>query len=401
MPGPAQGNLTLTGLAEDTQYTLYVLPMNGDVKGELVTMTQYTKQAPISDWYDAYQNKGKTIVINGVRYSKAINGDATLIEAKQSADGTFATTIKNSPSGVYFVDTPEGTDFSFTGYNAVNTGYTKVMVGRYADKPAVVKLSSGCVQLQGGSLVVKNVIFDGSAQTNGYMVTLSGGVSSVNLHFDGCQFNDLPKPVIYAHDNNVECGVESISFTNNKFRRPASLAAATNNNVCSLGNTKAMRLYKEMRFDNNVVYSENPGVTQVFTYNAKEQSTGEWDNVISISDNIFYNVPSHGNTYLRYYLASKLDYKNNVFVCPTTYDSNWILSYCYGEGQNPEAVDFSGNIAYGLTESRSFVISHASGKFKPAVNSLVKLSETPFTSFDTKNGSYVLKSAYEGCGPQN
>ena len=63
-------------------------------------------------------------------------------------------------------------------------------------------------------------------------------------------------------------------------------------------------------------------------------------------------------------------------------------------------VNADGNIAYGLAEGKNWLYAHTNSKAIPEVNTLTKLGEDPFASFDTSSGNYSLKADYAAYGPQ-
>ena len=401
--GSSGSSLIINGLTGDTQYTLYVMPMNGDIRGEITSVSQTTKSAPVTDLYDAYQNKGKVIEINGIRYSKATHGDATLITAESAEDLGFTTAIKSTTGGVFFIDTPEGTKFNLTASPTVASGVKTIIIGRHSTHPANVKQTDGCIQTK-GSLVIKNVRFDMTEMTKNYLAVVLENADFI--HFDGCWFDDVKKPIIAGATNTsnttmCEAAVSSVSITNSVIRRIG--ASVDNVAICNLNHATSLNRYDLFRFENNVVYCPENATIQVFQQTGKTTATSGWeDNTISVCNNIFYNVPAHSNCYIRYHLVSELKCNNNIFIASDTHAAHWNITYCFNEEQkeNPDAIDISGNICYGLSDDYGFRSGHTSGKFFPSANTLTKNEEDPFVSFNTSDGSYELKSAYVGYGPK-
>ena len=402
--GSSESSLVVSGLAGETQYTLYVLPMNGDIWGEIASVTQSTKSAPVTDLYDAYQNKNKEIEINGIRYSKATHGDATLITAESAEDLGFATAIKSTTGGVFFIDTPEGTKFNLTASPTVASGVKTIIIGRHSTHPANVKQTDGCIQTK-GSLVIKNVRFDMTEMTKNYLAVVLENADFI--HFDGCWFDDVKKPIIAGATNTTntimcEAAVSSVSITNSIIRRIGA-SVVDNVAICNLNHATSLNRYDLFRFENNVVYCPENATIQVFQQTGKTTATSGWeDNTISVCNNIFYNVPAHSNCYIRYHLISELKCNNNIFIASDSHAAHWNITYCFNEEQkeNPDAIDISGNICYGLSDDYGFRCGHTSGKFYPSANALPKAEESPFKSFDTTDGTYELKSAYAGYGPK-
>lgn len=383
---------TVTGLESGCAYTVYVLPLNGTTAGSVVSVSVSTKS--INDWYTAYNN-GMPVEIAGVQYSKAANGDAVLLTAAEAATDLKASI--NNKSGVFFLEEAAGAYFDAPTITEISGDV--VLVSRYADKPVTIRPTM-CMKLKKGSLVMKNIIYD--------LVNINGGNNATyafnnanaeadfsHLHFDGCRFINVTKPMLYG--SKADNGFVSIKMLGSTVQYKH-----TSGNVVmfNLYNSKSLHLYKELVFEDNVVYNAQCAAIQVFQYNQNTAQSGTvWEGVMSMSRNIFYNSPS-GNGYCKFYNLASLKMNGNVFWADP---AGTVASYgfiLYDAAQNASAVDASGNIAYGLADGKNWLLAHSNSTVKPADNILPKLDADPFESFDSATGSYVLKPAYATYGPQ-
>lgn len=386
---------TVSGLDEGTEYTIYVLPLSGTVAGSLAKLTVTTAVAEITDWYQAYID-GKEIEIAGVKYSQALNGEATLLSADAAA--TNLRTQIHQKSVVLFLEQADGAYFDIPSVTEI-TGDV-VLVSRYTDKPVTVRPTM-CMKLKSGSLVLKNIIWD--------MVNIAGGTNATytcnnanatadftRWHIDGCQIINVTKPLLYA--NVAGYGCQSLKVVDSVIQ----LAYASGNvQLFNFYKSTVLNVYKELAFDNNVVYNAKAcAAVQIFNYDQNVAQTGSpWEAGLSVRNNIFYNCPS-GNGYFKFYQLASLRMNGNVFwgdPASTLSSYGFIL---YSESQDASVVDASGNIAYGLATGGNWLLAHTNSKVVPSDNTLTKLEESPFESFSTSDGSYVLKAAYSAYGPQ-
>ena len=91
----SETSLVFEGLDPSTEYTLYVLPVNGEQQGAVVSGKNMTSEKVYTNMYDKYMD-GLDITVGGKTINKATYGDATLIE-NSSENKTLST------KGVYFV----------------------------------------------------------------------------------------------------------------------------------------------------------------------------------------------------------------------------------------------------------------------------------------------------------
>ena len=106
--------LVFEGLDSATEYTLYVLPVNGEKQGSVASGKNTTATpAPsvITDLYQAYVD-GKEIEIAGVKYSKAVNGEATLLSATEG-DVDIKASLNQKAAAVIFLEATGTNKFKF------------------------------------------------------------------------------------------------------------------------------------------------------------------------------------------------------------------------------------------------------------------------------------------------
>ena len=382
---------TVENLSAGTDYVVYVLPMKGSKVGAVASLPASTSQATINDYYQAYSD-GKDIMVAGVKYNKATNGDATLVTATQ-VDQDLKPSI-HQKAGVFFLEQNEGCNFNIPSVTEI-TGKV-VLISRYADKNAALKPTM-CMKLKSGSLIMKNIDFDMSlinGGTNaGYAFNNANSTERFNaLHLDGCNIKQIQKPILYA--NVPKYGFKSVVVENCRFQ----VIATNNTPLFNFYKSTVLDTYEEMVFKDNVVYNAACSPVQIMSYDHNTAQTGTtWNANMTIENNIFYNVPS-GNGYFKFYRLKSLSMRGNVFWADP---AGTPASYCfilYSPDQDAAALTISDNIAYGL--SKAWSIAHSSSTVKPDPNVIDKLGDTPFESFSFDTGAYVLKSEYAAYGPR-
>ncbi|MBQ9892845.1 MAG: hypothetical protein IJM35_06790 [Bacteroidales bacterium] len=386
---------TVSGLEEGTEYVVYVLPLNGAVSGSLAKVSMTTKVAAISDYYEAY-NAGKDIVICGVTYNKATNGEAVLVSATE-ASTNFRTTI-HQKGGVFFLECSDGAFFETPTITEITSDV--VLISRYADKPATLKQLM-CFKLKSGSLVMKNITCDMSGINGGtnatYAFNNANSTADLDrLHFEDCRFLGDTRSLLYA--SKADTGFKSVIVRGCLFQ-----LAYTSGNVQLFNFYKStvLHTYKELVFENNIVFNATCTAVQVFQYDQNIAQAGSpWECTLNARNNIFYNCPS-ANGYFKFYQLASLNMNGNIFWGDP---SSTLASYgfiLYSASQAATAVDATGNIAYGLAEGKNWLLAHTNSTVVPEGNTMAKLEEDPFESFNTGTGDYTLKAAYASYGPRN
>lgn len=111
-------------------------------------------------------------------------------------------------------------------------------------------------------------------------------------------------------------------------------------------------------------------------------------------------VHASGNLQLfKFYQLASMKMNGNVFwadPASTLASYSFIL---YSKNQDASVIDASGNIAYGLASDKTWTLAHSNSTAKANPNTVSKLDEDPFSSFDPATGAYVLKAAYSSYGP--
>ena len=387
--------LTFDGLDAQTEYVLYVLPINGDRQGAVASAGN-TTQAPapvvVTDLYQAYFD-GLEIEIAGKKYSKTVNGEPVLKVASKKADETFKSTFHQKESAVVFLEAEGENTFALTSVAEIKGNV--VLVSRYTDKPVTVEWTSN-VKLMNGTFTVDNIVLDGSGITTGYFMNNANATADFGgVYFNRIAVRNIIKPMLYASVANF--GFKEFVVTNSSFHVAAG--AQEKYQLFNFYKSSVLHTYKKITFDNNIVYCDDKGhQVQIFNYDQNIAQTGSpWDVEVSICNNTIYNAPSN-NGYFKFYQVKLFKMNRNIFWSDPSIN---VATYCmiiYSEAQAGTVFDTTDNIAYG--NAAALTIAHGNSKYIPTVNKIDKLESSPLAAAEVTTGTFTPTAAYAGYGAQ-
>ena len=343
-----------------------------------------------NDLYAAF-NAGATIEIAGIGYNKA---DFSGVNEVQVLDSDTTPDIRSAVSGkkaIVFLSGAE--DFTYSSSLIINKEL--VLVNRNPTSDVTLKPSRYSV-FRGGTIVMKGIVFDATSVTDNYVFNNSGAESDFGkMHFDDC---DLILSKNLFAINATGYGLSSIRFLNSNIRFSGSVQ------LVNAGQSPCMDVYKDVLFENNVVFSAGLNSFQVLNYaNATNQTNSNdascWSGNVSVKNNIFYNVQSP-NGLFRHFRVASLRLGGNIYYSPATSGTSKTY-YIFSSDQDKTGIKNDGDIIYGLNGGSWVYSGNPNGQPDGVVNTLSNQAENPFASFDAATGAYVLKDAYKSYGPQN
>lgn len=391
--------VTVEGLTAETEYTLYVLPVNGETVGEIAKATGKTQEEPVQEITDLYQAycDGKDITIAGVVYNKTNNGEAILVN-DDTADNVLNTTIKNNGStGIFFLEDNNNDSFAI---NAVTEIKGVVLVSRYTDKPVTI-CPTKFIKLVEKGLVMSNLNIDMTGidgTTNaGYLMNNSATSDLEYLHIDNCHITNIAKQILATATASCKYAIKNIRIVNSAFE----VTGTANIQLFNLYNCSVLSRMQEITFDNNIVYSAEKSVCQAFNWgNSTAQTENVWNTTVSFCNNTFYNTPS-GNGHFKFYQVGSLKCEKNIYCADTDHDQASYMFILYSEGQTGENIVVADNLAYGLADGKNWTMFHSNSKYKlESGNVLTKLEASPLSSVDVATGKFVPTSEYSSYGAQ-
>ena len=378
-------------LVFDTEYTLYVLPVNSGEEtsyGQIASATASTT-VPTTN-AELYEATG-SITIAGVTYDHDTYGDATVVEA---TDGDLEIKSYIADKDAPVILFLKGSEHKYTLSSTTNIKSEIIIIGDNIDKPSSIELSgSTFIKLMAGSFVMKNIALSSSASP-AYIFNNADATANLDkLHFDGCHITVNKANLLQT--NKTVNGYVSIKATSTTFNIASTV---TNTVIFNYGSCTVTDATKEFVFDNNIVYSASPKNIQILNYaNVTTQTGNTWEASMSMCNNTIYNAVG-ASVYVKVYQIASLKIQKNIFWADPTYDAS---SYClatYSSGQNETGIDCSDNIAYGLTASKNWAVTHSNSTVK--LNKIEKTETDPLSVKDTENGIFTPTGEYSSYGAQ-
>lgn len=232
--------IVIKDLDAATMYVLYVLPVNGNTFGEIVSAEKRTAEPVYANDYERYM-AGRDITIDGMVINKSNYGAATLItaESEGKAIGT---------KGVYFVDgAAEGVTISGNAEQLVVLSLDDRMatIGRTAGKSLYINASSS-----NDYFILSNVKYV-TDMTSGNMMAGGGNGVIETILFNNVKI-EVPADMIMLYSskeildfNMTDCDVRLHKGTAEK----------------NLVQTSTTSTYQELVFRNNIFYSTDGDLT--------------------------------------------------------------------------------------------------------------------------------------------
>ena len=232
--------LTIEGLDAETEYVLYVLPINGGTFGEVVTATATTPEPVYANDFERYM-AGKDIVIANMTINKETYGDATLInnDSENKAIGN---------KGVYFVDgTTEGVTIAGNADQLIVLSLDERMatVGRTAGKCIYVNASEG-----NDYFVLSNVKYV-TDMTSGNMIAGGGNGVIETILFNKVKV-EVPKDMLFVYSSK---DIQNFNMTD------CDVKLHVNSAEKNLVQSNTTNTYETLVFKNNIFYCTDGDLT--------------------------------------------------------------------------------------------------------------------------------------------
>lgn len=379
--------LNSTNCEPETRYTLYILPVDGDVQGAIASASGTTPAA--TGLYARYWN-GEELTIGGVTVSKTTHPTAYYISNAMSIQFI-------SKPGVYFVE-PDATDVE------INSGIQNVIVVSNGSSRASVRRTSQLVikatEFE-DAFIMSNINFS-TGLTTGNMLGVNGDEAKTfvfeNIYFENCGF-EVPKDMNFMYST---YNIGSFGMVDCDIKLQANSESADNNILVT--NTNNNVTYA-LTFKNNIFYCTDGDLTgfQVFK-NANATVSN-----VDFSNNTFAKVyvkALYGHIYaksitvgvVKYNLFYMPDYTNNVKGTDAQTKYTGIL---YATDKVSTGFTFTENLAYYLPNEEGKVPSprmKCDYNANDASKQIYNKTEDPFAIADFTNGVFTTKQAYASYG---
>ncbi|MCM1178076.1 MAG: PL29 family lyase N-terminal domain-containing protein [Clostridium sp.] len=388
---------TVTGLNDGTTYTIYVLPVNGDKDGEIVSAETRTVEKVYATLYEKY-NAGADLTIAGRIYNKDTYGEAQLI----SSDFEFASDFKhaNATSKIYFI-APEAT----VTYSTTDGIKDFILIGNEPGRRSKLVLNYFLPLNQGaggdhtGELVFHNLNISCSASiSQQYMMALYRDGAYGFIGLDSCRINVSEKSLVYS--GSTARTFDEFCMKDCEYNL-TSATAGSGRNVIQAASGDYPEAFVKLNFENNIFYNADNSLAYLRLILAAGNNTKV--NEIVFARNTMANVvPPTGGKGARYFVSGfigNVDFNGNLFHVSNSSATAFQMLYV---NTTASITDITGKVysnasytAGGLNIQAFFGgIPKMAGITGP--EEIVKLTSDPFTggTYDPANGIFTQNSGY-------
>ena len=373
-------SLIVDGLSSRTDYKLVIVPLNGEIKGAALVVPFRTKAVVYDDNLAAY-NAGKVIEIAGVRYSKAVNGEAVSIVASGPSDDFLRSVTRD---GVYFLETEGENAFQFSGDTL---RYNVALVGRYPATPAKVFCRGEGMGISGASFAAIHICFDASEATQHmFLIDKESGKAPELFHIEACKF------IISKNKNICNIGLayspKSIRLVYNKFSLNLTDSRTTFFNYSGCTH---MADIEEITVENNVLCSLSP--TKAVSFSAANGgTTATGGPLVRLVGNTFYNILT-SYTFVYLDTASSVLVTRNLIANPNVTSNGYLVRITRAGAE----ADVSDNL---LWQPTGGIYDYHSSSAVGIRKVLPKLPASPLAAVDTDAMIFTPLEEYSAYGAQ-
>lgn len=383
---PAQASASSRATADNTRDL--TLQVNSGLNWAIDKIQVEAKNI-VESYYEEWKG-GKSITIGDLTINNIIFKEAVLVETDKTI------TTDEESTGVYFVK--PGVTLEYAG---TTSSKNLIVIGdNELDNTACFKLSARLNLNMGenpaenqGYYIWKNLKFDAADLTTACM--------SGYRAYDGCQDKAIiidDCEVLLPGKNFLELTTDGRFF--NKFILKNSKITVKANMSFVLTKTSSATnksdKFGEMVVENNIVYSKTP-LTNVKFFNGQEAKI----NSIALKNNTLVNLQTTTSGYFYTTVGTNIDCANNIIYSENVAANQVVIRLINNDGSFNGMC--SGNyIYYTLSGETQYNWQlFYSGKMPvTGGEQAIKLSTTPFETFEVNNGEFIPLSEYANYGAQ-
>ena len=362
----------------DTEYTLYVLPVNTGEEtsyGRIASATASTTvPATNSELYEATGS----ITIAGVTYDHDTYGDATVYETGSEITEAPSTTINFIEDGVSMNFSSATTNLIFIGNNPnVRSEFTLKNYFRLAPSDGNDKF------------VLANLEVLYESYTSGYYTSITSTGTFEYICIDNCGFN-VSKNILGITTDDVGTFSEII-ISDSDFEVPSG-----NTQRYIIGTNSHTRTADKVTVNNNIFYCDPSGCNNFRLLFLPGMDLTSF----TMNNNTFYNLEGASNTdfYNRLNSLNEFNANYNIIYNDVILNGkNLSLLNCMTT--YPATGTASNNLAYSNSEYKCNLLYSGADYTETIVNT-TKPETDPLSVKDTENGIFTPTSEYSSYGAQ-
>ena len=399
------GTLTIIPPAQDGAEGIITLQVNKGIYWAIDQIKVRSKKV-ITSWYQEFLAGAEIVVNDDVKIKKGSADNKVVINEKEVDLKVSLISDDNAEiaeDGLYFI----GAGLNVTYKNSQNKNKVLINDSPTGEKPVVT--CTNTITLNGTSLICKNVALKLVDGADYRFLTINTNSAPI-VAFDGCNLEAVPSSsgksigFLYA---SATAGIKNFSFCKSKFILNYS---GTNDYIFISIATNDLTFDKI--FIDNSIFCGNYSKFKLFGVNNSNGTKAGIGSLV-LYNNTFINVHYHTAGLVNGDISSLKVEKNIIFADNNT-NSVTIFRKRGGAGSKDSGVDFSkdpivandgsivDNIGYINYENNDgpCYLNLWYGNTPPLDNAknIRSLDASPFETFNTSTGTYVLKSEYQGYG---
>ena len=380
------GTLTIIPPAQDGAEGIITLQVNKGVYWAIDQIKVRSKKV-ITSWYQEFL-AGAEIVVNDVKIKKGSADNKVVINGKEvdlTVDLIDTDNAEITADGLYFIEAGLDVAYSNTG-----TG-NKILINDSPTGEKPVVTCSNSIKLNGTSLVCKNVALV-SPISNKFLEITDNNAPYVA--FDGCNFEVPSTATQNSFLNTLGIVMDNFSFCNSKM----IIERTGTYRILNIGSGSDI-IFPNVKIENSIFSSvDNKDFKLLYVPDASS-NVGIKSLVLCYTTfiNLHYKAAGFINgDIFKMIVTNNIIYADNNTTNVTVFRRRGNLSDAFDGNGKGSIKNNKGYVSGGKSLTSWF--GGVSPISKESSEEFDQLDASPFKTFNTSTGTYVLKPEYQGYG---
>ena len=380
------GTLTIIPPAQDGAEGIITLQVNKGVYWAIDQIKVRSKKV-ITSWYQEFL-AGAEIVVNDVKIKKGSADNKVVINGKEvdlTVDLIDTDNAEITADGLYFIEAGLDVAYSNTG-----TG-NKILINDSPTGEKPVVTCSNSIKLNGTSLVCKNVALV-SPISNKFLEITDNNAPYVA--FDGCNFEVPSTATQNSFLNTLGIVMDNFSFCNSKM----IIERTGTYRILNIGSGSDI-IFPNVKIENSIFSSvDNKDFKLLYVPDASS-NVGIKSLVLCYTTfiNLHYKAAGFINgDIFKMIVTNNIIYADNNTTNVTVFRRRGNLSDAFDGNGKGSIKNNKGYVSGGKSLTSWF--GGLSPISKESSEEFDQLDASPFKTFNTSTGTYVLKPEYQGYG---